>query len=234
MIGFGREVALSDANAIRLGDIAERVPGMTAASKARLGCAPDPSLPARFLSLEDFDNGMLRAVGGAYMDAPPAPGSARGRRTGRASAGDLCFSRVGGRFVGLIQDDFGKELSCSENIITAHLDDASRPAAAVIARWLALGADGQMERVAVARGASASWDAIASILVPGSLLQSPPGSALEEALKAYCSASGALGEAQRQMLYASLDLDAAVVQTAHRLNLPQPEAPRAHGSTETS
>lgn len=225
---------MSDANAIRLGDIAERVPGMTAASKARLGCAPDPSLPARFLSLEDFDNGMLRAVGGAYMDAPPAPGSARGRRTGRASAGDLCFSRVGGRFVGLIQDDFGKELSCSENIITAHLDDASRPAAAVIARWLALGADGQMERVAVARGASASWDAIASILVPGSLLQSPPGSALEEALKAYCSASGALGEAQRQMLYASLDLDAAVVQTAHRLNLPQPEAPRAHGSTETS
>ena len=211
---------MSDANAIRLGDIAERVPGMTAASKARLGCAPDPSLPARFLSLEDFDNGMLRAVGGAYMDAPPAPGSARGRRTGRASAGDLCFSRVGGRFVGLIQDDFGKELSCSENIITAHLDDASRPAAAVIARWLALGADGQMERVAVARGASASWDAIASILVPGSLLQSPPGSALEEALKAYCSASGALGEAQRQMLYASLDLDAAVVQTAHRLNLP--------------
>ena len=225
---------MSDASAIRLGDIAERVPGMTAASKARLGCAPDPSLPARFLSLEDFDNGMLRAVGGAYMDAPPAPGSARGRRTGRASAGDLCFSRVGGRFVGLIQDDFGKELSCSENIITAHLDDASRPAAAVIARWLALGADRQMERVAVARGASASWDAIASILVPGSLLQSPPGSALKEALKAYCSASGALGEAQRQMLYASLDLDAAVVQTAHRLNLPQPEAPRAHGSTETS
>lgn len=211
---------MSDASAIRLGDIAERVPGMTAASKARLGCAPDPSLPARFLSLEDFDNGMLRAVGGAYMDAPPAPGSARGRRTGRASAGDLCFSRVGGRFVGLIQDDFGKELSCSENIITAHLDDASRPAAAVIARWLALGAGGQMEKVTVARGSAASWDAIASILVPGSLLQSPPGSALEEALKAYCSASGALGEAQRQMLYASLDLDAAVVQTAHRLNLP--------------
>lgn len=211
---------MPDANAIRLGDIAVRVPGMTAASKARLGCGPNPALPARFLSLEDFDNGLLRAVGGAYMDTLPAPGSSRGRKTGRASVGDLCFSRVGGKFVGLIQDDFGKELSCSENIIAAHLDDEHRPAAAVIARWLALGAGGQMEKVTVARGSAASWDAIASILVPGSLLQSPPGSALEEALKGYCSASGALGEAQRQMLYASLDLDAAVMQTAHRLNLP--------------
>lgn len=205
---------MPDANAIRLGDIAVRVPGMTAASKARLGCGPNPALPARFLSLEDFDNGLLRAIGGAYMDTLPAPGSSRGRKTGRASVGDLCFSRVGGKFVGLIQDDFGKELSCSENIIAAHLDDEHRPAAAVIARWLALGAGGQMEKVTVARGSAASWDAIASLLVPGSLLDISSNSALAEALKAYCSAAGELGDAQYWAEFASRDLDSAISQMA--------------------
>ena len=203
---------MSDASTIRLGDIAERVPGMTAASKARLGCAPNPALPARYLSLEDFENGLLRAVGGAYMDTPPAPGSTKGRKTGRASVGDLCFSRVGGRFVGLIQDDFGKELRCSENIITAHLDNVSRPAAAVIARWLALGAGGQMERIAVARGAAANWNAIASILVPSMLIESPQiNSRIKMAVDNYLSAATGLGESQVREAEARTAIDSTVL-----------------------
>ena len=151
------------------------------------------------------------------MDTPPAPGSTKGRRTGRASAGDLCFSRVGGRFVGLIQDDFGKELRCSENIITAHLDNVSRPAAAVIARWLTLGADGQMERVAVVRGAAASWNAIASILVPSMLIENPQTNPeIKMAVDSYLSAATALGESQVREAEARAAVDSAVLSAIHR------------------
>lgn len=214
----GKGSALSDIETIRLGDVAERVPGMTAATRDRLGCSADSSLPARFVSLDDFDDGLLRAVGSAYMREPPAPGSRAGRPGGRLLPGDLCFSRVGGRFAGLVQADFGKALCCSENIVAAHLNDDARPASAAIARWISLGAGGQMERISTVRGAAASWDAVSSILIPATLLRESRTSEAElaPAIAAYEGAVAALDEARAREAAARSELDSAVLRAVGR------------------
>lgn len=211
---------MQGSEAVRLGDIAERVPGMTAATRTRLGSSPDASLPARFVSLEDFEDGLLKAEGSAYMEAPAAPGSAPGRRGGTLAPGDLCFSRVGGRFAGFVQDDFGKVLCCSENIVAAHLAESARPCAAALARWISMGAGGQMERVATARGRAACWEAIASILVPTAILPGDSGlpepPALAWALAAYDAAVRSLGKAAATASCSRSNLDSEILSALER------------------
>lgn len=200
---------------IPLGSIARRVPVVTAAERKLCGASDDPSFPIRCIFHGDFSGGLLSACGTQFLERLPERTSPRKRGRCLLRPWDLVFSRVGASFLGTVPKETQHELVATDNIVAMRLDIQDEISMAAISRYLARGADGQLDELRAASGRSVRHEDFASIRIPAPLV--PGTGEFSEALPRiegpamrYAEASSAATSALRGLAETASFLDAAI------------------------
>lgn len=210
-----RQGSSASSTPIPLGSIARRIPVVTAAERKLCGASDDPSFPIRCIFHGDFSGGLLSTYGTLFLERLPERTSPRKRGRCLLRPWDLVFSRVGASFLGVVPQETRHELVATDNIVVMRLDIQDEISMAAISRYLARGADGQLNELRAASGRSIRHEDFASIRIPAPLV--PGTGEFSEALPhikgpamRYAEASGAATGALRGLAEAASLLDAAI------------------------
>lgn len=170
-----RFLALTDSRpgaSMPLGELASRVPSVAPAAREEAGgVSDDPSMPVRALSPGDFEDGVLRLGTGQYLERLPE--TPRGSICPLLIPGDILISRATGSLVGTVPDDAAggaHDFVATENLYALRLKEFDWVSSEAIARYIATGANGQIDALRSTSSRSVRFEAVASLAIPLALV----------------------------------------------------------------